>query len=119
MSENFFEVKSPLGKLIVCSTATWENHIKTGHQIMSGNADKVIETLQDPLIVYESNENASRDVYFGISTYTISDKHAAELFTKVIVQNESAFSNVVSAWPQKEIKGGINEGVIKHVKPKL
>jgi len=119
MSENLFEAKSPLGKLVTCSTDRWSNHIEAGHGIMKGNVDNVINAIQDPFIVYESNEYTQRDVYFASSTYNIEGKASAELFTKVIVQNEANFSTVVSAWPQKEIKGNINDEVMKYVKPKL
>jgi|GEM_PF-1367718 len=119
MSKTLFEVKSALGKLVTCSTDTWNNHIKTGHSVMDGNVDKVIDAIQNPFTVYESNDNKQRDVYFAHSMYNINGRPPTELVTKVIVQNEADFSTVVSAWPQREIKGNINEKVMKYVRPKL
>lgn len=100
----------------VCTTASW-NHITDGHKIMEKNEAAIVDALENPLYIYESNQWENRDVYFAKSEKATYGK---KLYTKVVVENNKEKSNeVVTAWPQHDIKGGIEEGGLKHVDSKL
>lgn len=114
-SKNIINIKSPLGYNVICSAHRWNNHVIEGHPMMKNRIDDVKCTIKDPLAVYGSDEWANRSVYFGRSK-------KSTLFTKVIVEDPNEYSEtgaLVSAWPQKEIKGNINEKDLRYVKSKL
>lgn len=117
MSNNLCIVESPIGYKVCVSRNTWENHIITGHKTMENNLEAVIDTIKNPDAIFSSEEwPDKRHVYFSTSksaTYK-------NLYTKVVVNTPDEYNEygeVVSAWPQKDMSGGI-EG-IKYVKPKL
>lgn len=100
--------KDPLGNTITCTTARWNEHILTdsGHTIMGGNEKAVEDTLSNPDSIYQSSQSKSRTVYFkeGARDSTYNDA----LVTKVITERTgNKTRKVVSAWPQKSVKGGI------------
>ena len=119
MTKNVCVAKSPLGYNVCVTEDTWKDHITQGHKIMENNADAIMNAIEDPIAIYGSLEWPNRDVYFGkseIATYKSS------LYTKVIIETPDQYNEygtVVSAWPQKNIDGNINEKELKHVKPKL
>lgn len=119
MGNKIFETTSALGYKVCCYRSNWKNHISSGHPIMVKNIEAVQKAVEKPEEVYQSNEWPQRDVYFGRCTEaTYGDK----LFTKVIVEvsdDPTQTAYVVSAWPQKDIKGNISQGGLKYVKPKL
>jgi len=116
MPEPLLRVETPLGKIVVCTHETWINHIEFGHPVMKGNSENVKETLKNPIVVYGSDQKENRDIYFAKSTY---NNIGNEFYTKVVVENREIDSIVVSAWPQKDVAGGIDEEAIKYVNPKL
>lgn len=102
---------------IICDTVTWTEPIATRHPIMEGNLDAVKETIENPEAIYISSQTPVRNVYFARSTtatYT-------GLYTKVVVtvDDNNKTGSVVSAWPQKAMTGGITQGGIIYVKPRL
>lgn len=119
MSNTIFKTISPLGYKVCCYESDWENHLAAGHEIMVKNIKAVQNAVENPDVVYQSNEWPQRDVYFAKYTgATYGDK----LYTKVIVQTPDINDDsgyIVSAWPQPEIKGNIREGGLKYVKSKL
>lgn len=119
MSDKIFEANSPLGYKVCCFKSDWENHIASGHTIMSSNIEAVQYAVENPDAVYQSNQWPRRDVYFA--RYT-GASYGGKLYTKVIVQTPDIDDDsgyVVSAWPQPDIKGNIDKGGPKYVKPKL
>lgn len=119
MDDKIFETTSALGYKVCCFKSDWEEHIVSGHPIMTNNLAAIQKTIESPDVVYQSNEWPTRDVYFGRYTgATYGDK----LFTKVIVEvpgQPNEIGVVVSAWPQQKIAGNISKGGLKYVKPKL
>ena len=121
MDKPLFTETSPLGYKVACHKSVWEDHIvqQSGHPIMKDNLHAVQETIATPDVVYGSNEWPNRDVYFKqCSTATYGDK----MYTKVIVNTPDVNNDtgsVVTAWPQKNLSGKIDEGNLKYVKPKL
>lgn len=121
MSNYLFIENSPLGYKVVCYKNDWEEHIisPSGHPIMKNNLRAVRETIAKPEVIYSSNQWPNRDVYFKrCSSATYSDK----MYTKVIVEQPyeyTEYARVITSWPQKEVKGNIDEGGLKYVKPKL
>ncbi|NMB07941.1 MAG: hypothetical protein GX981_06115 [Tissierellia bacterium] len=112
-----FTTTDPLKRKVTCSASTWFNHIFKGHVIMEDNIDSVKSTIENPDVIYQSSQSPARDVYFSKTEATYNP-----LLTKVIVEfNKSGESGqVISAWPQKDISGGIEDpGGIKYVKSKL
>lgn len=111
-----FTTTDPLNRKINCSSETWSEHIINGHVIMESNLNSVKNTVENPEVIFQSNQTPIRDVYFSRTESSYSP-----LFTKVVVEfNESSGTGeIVSAWPQKDISGGIDSEVIKYVKIKL
>lgn len=113
MNDTKFAITNYDGCTISCSKSQWDSHIINEHAVMADNADAVKDTLKDPDSVYQSSQNEDREVYFkssSLSTY--------KLKTKVIVQYSPSKKNpaisvgeVVTAFPQKEEKGGIGNVV--------
>lgn len=111
-----FTTTDPLNRKINCSSETWIEHIVDGHIIMTDNLNTVKNTIENPEVIFQSNQTPIRDVYFSRTKSTYSP-----LFTKVVVEfsTSSESGDVISAWPQKDVSGGIDPGVIKYVKIKL
>ena len=107
----------PRGFKITCDSGTWNKHIETGHTIMQGNKNAVKETIENPEVIYQSDQSPVRNVYFS----KVNSSPFPHLYTKVVVEideiNETG--EVVSAWPQKYISGGIVQEGIIYVKSKL
>ena len=97
----------PLGNTITCTTQRWDEHILTDsmHTVMQGNEKAVEDTLSNPDSIYQSAHSESRTVYFkkgADSTYSKT------LITKVVTEEiGNKTRKVVTAWPQKKVKGGI------------
>lgn len=105
------ETIDPLGNTITCSFERWDEHIlgESDHAVMRGNERAVEDTLHNPDSIYQSSQNESRTVYFkkgAVSTYS------SNLTTKVITEETgNKTRKVVSAWPQREVRGGIADVV--------
>lgn len=105
-----FSVINYNGKQVKCSVEQWNNHIASSHQIMKNNVEAVKDTIVKPDIVYESNQNPKREVYFKKSLIpTYKDK----FFTKVIVEYRNNAGEVVTAFPQPTESGGIGNVVYR------
>lgn len=111
MNDTRFSVTNYEGITVSCTNERWDTHIVAGHGMMEGNETAVKDTIKDPDIVFESNQNDNREVYFKQSSFSTYDLH-----TKVIVEYGAGLTNpnnvvgkVVSAWPQKEVRGGIGD----------
>ncbi len=107
----------PRGYTVTCDDETWNKHIVAGHTIMEYNDKAVKETIDNPDVIYRSSQSPIRNVYFAkpsSSTY-------GNLYTKVVVQinDTDKTGEIVSAWPQPSISGGIDQGGVLYVKPKL
>lgn len=104
---NKIETKSILNEEVICSAQAWFGHIVAEHPIMARNLNAVKDTIEKPEVIYTSSQNEQRKIYFkksDFSTYNI--------YTKVVTKSiENNKSEVVSAWPQKEVKGGIGDEI--------
>ena len=107
MGGNRIETKSVLEEDVICSNNTWYGYIVAHHSIMQKNVDAVIDTIKDPDYIYNSSENENRKVYFKKSELSSYDLHT-KVITKSITDNKT---EVVSAWPQKTITGGIGDEI--------
>lgn len=115
MNDTKFAITNYNGCTISCSKSQWDSHIVNGHAIMANNSDAVKDTLKNPDTVYQSTQNENREVYFktsALSTYSLK--------TKVIVEYSPSKKNpdiptgeVVTAFPQKDEKGGVGNVVYK------
>ena len=81
------------GNRITCTHETWMGHISCGHPIMVKNMDAVVDTIQNPEVVYQSSQNPESKVYFKESDTSNTE------------------GEIVSAWPQRVIKGGIGDEI--------
>lgn len=106
---NRIETKDIMNEEVICSNKAWFGHIVENHPIMRSNLDAVTDTIEDPEAIYLSSETDQRKVYFkksDLSTY--------EMYTKVVTKKiEDNKSEIVSAWPQKSIKGGISDEIYR------
>lgn len=114
-----FVAHTPLGYEVAFTEESWNHIVARGHDMMEGNEEAIKDTLTNPNCVFESSEHPeSRHVYFGKSAKA---SYGEKFLTKVIVEVPNEYNNigkVVSAWPQKEVKGGINQGGLCYVKYK-
>lgn len=104
---NIIETKDVFGEEVICSHGAWMGHVLPNHPVMKDNLSAVKDTIESPEAVFESSQNKDRKVYFKeskSSTYNMYTK----VVTKSIGEN---VSEIVSAWPQKEIKGGIGDEI--------
>lgn len=100
---NKIDTQDILGERVICSDATWFGHIVAGHPIMRNNLQAVKNAIEVPEAVYKSSTDENRKVYFKSTSSS-----SYEMYTKVVTQSVSDDkSEIVSAWPQKSIKGGI------------
>ena len=119
MNENLkFKVKTPLKYDVECSEKQWESHIVSGHPMMKGNEQTVIDALENPLAVYRSGSHPKRHAYFG-STENASYGKKVQ-YTKVIVDNaeEKPEYTTITAFPSKKIDGNIDGGELLYVSDK-
>ena len=104
--EQKFSIQDPRGVTISCSEERWEGHIVSGHPIMKNNLNAVVEALSDPDKIFSSIESVDSEIYFKKSE---TPTYGERFYTKVVTTyTGGSTSEVVSAWNQKEIKGGIN-----------
>lgn len=70
-----------------------------------------------PDVIYRNSQSPVRDVYFS----KIATSSFPNLYTKVVVEIDSnnGTGEVISAWPQKDISGGIDSGGVRYVKNEL
>ena len=114
MAETKFSVTSYNGITVSCSKERWDTHIVL-HEIMDRNVEAVKDTIKDPDIVYRSDQNDDREVFYkksALSTYSMN--------TKVIVQYgqgkknpDSIVGEVVTSFPTNKVKGGVSDVVYK------
>ncbi|KXG78306.1 hypothetical protein [Thermotalea metallivorans] len=112
-----FTTTDPRGYIISCSTERFNEHIVSGHVIMRDNLNAIKSTIEEPEVIYKSSQSPIRDVYFS----KVPTSSYPKMYTKVVVQIDDGnmTGEVVSAWPQKDISGGIDSGGIVYVKNKL
>ncbi|CDA90809.1 unknown [Firmicutes bacterium CAG:238] len=120
MSQKTFEAKTPLGYTVSCTDQTWDHIVTHGHLVMEKNVDALRDAVEDLIYIFESCDYPeSRQIFFGrSSTATYGEK----FFTKVVVEMPDEYNEkgeIVSAWPEKKIKGGISIGGLRYVKPRL
>ena len=107
MEDNWiFETTDPLGSKVVLSQTQWQSHLINNHTVMKGNEQAIKEAIEDPEAIFKSNSEPNTEVYFGLST---SATYGQRNFTKVIVDFTTPTGYIISAWPQKDIKGNIEK----------
>lgn len=119
MSEKLkFAVETPLEYNVECSEKQWDSHIISGHPIMIGNEQTVIDALKNPLAVYRSGSHPKRHAYFGTTENASYGKKIP--YTKVIVDNskEKLEYDTITAFPSKKIDGNIDGGELLYVSSK-
>lgn len=104
---NLIETKNILGEDVICSHGAWMGHIVSHHPVMQNNLSAVKDTIESPEAIFVSSQNDDRKVYFKESTSSTYNMYT-KVVTKSIGENKS---EIVSAWPQKEIKGGIGDEI--------
>lgn len=104
MDNVVFTATSPLGHQIICTDRN-KLHI-CEHKIMEQNLKAVENTIINPVAIYKSLDNIKRQVFFSKTPATYSP-----LITKVVVEvnDKDMTGEVVTAFPKKEIGGGIDE----------
>lgn len=119
MSDNIkFTAESPLGYTVECTEEQWDSHIISGHPVMRGNEQTVIDALTKPLAVYKSGSHSKRHAYFGTTENASYGKKV--LYTKVIVDNSEGRLeyDTITAFPSKKIDGNIDGGELLYVSNK-
>lgn len=106
---NLIETTDILGENVICSHGAWLGHILPNHPQMHNNLSAVKDTVESPDAVFTSSQNDDRKVYFKESTSSTYSMYT-KVVTKSIGEN---VSEIVSAWPQKEIKGGIGDEIYR------
>lgn len=104
------QTSSPVGYEVVCSQKRFDEHIKEGHEIMANNLEAIKDTIHAPEIVYKSNQQDNRDVYFKRSSLS-----SYSMYTEVVVelpQKNVAVGEVVTAFPTKKISSVIEQGQV-------
>ena len=100
-----FTATDPRGIQVSCDEARWNGHICSGdHTIMQRNEKAVVETIQNPDLIYTSSQIEESQVYFKVGATSTYDN---ALYTKVIVKISGTSGNVVTAFPVSKVKGGI------------
>jgi hypothetical protein len=77
---------------------------------MRGLEDIMLNTVTDPDIIYGSDEYPERDVYFKLID---SSKNK---YMKVIVKTSGKNGEIITAFPQRGIRGNINKENPRYVK---
>lgn len=104
--KNEISTTDVFGDTVSCSTSQWNSHIVSGHPIMKNNMDAVVDTINSPEAVYQSNTYDSRKIFFKKSSYSTYD--SSRFHTKVVVDYLSQTGGeIVTAFPIQGIKGGI------------
>ena len=104
---NVIETKDILGEEVICSHQSWMGHILNNHPVMRNNLSAVKDTVENPEAIYESNQDSERIVYFKQSSLSSYGGYT-KVVTKNIAENKS---EIVTAWPQRGIKGGIGDEI--------
>ena len=113
MDENLFEVIDKRGIMVICEKSQWQQHIIGGHPEVEDKLEIVKNTIIDPDIIYQSEDDSKRDIYFK----QMDDNNK---YMKVIVELTARnFGEVVTAFPRKGISGNIDITEVKYVKTKL
>lgn len=96
-----------------CSNNQWNNHISALHPEIKDNPDLVINTIKDPVVIYQSQDHYDRDAYF--KEYSLNTGE----YIKVVVEIKNNFGDVITAFPVNDIKGNINKEELRYAKPQL
>lgn len=120
MTVKTFKAKSPLGYVVSCTEESWTHIITHGHDMMQKNDIAIKDAIEDPICIYKSAAYPEqRDVFFGRSkSATYGDKFV----TKVVVDRPNECNDegeIVSAWPQKDISGGLQKDGLRYINRKL
>jgi len=109
MEDNLFEVIDKRGIMVICEKSQWKIHIVGGHPEVEDKLEIIKNTIINPDIIYQSEEDSKRDVYFA--------EIENNKYMKVIVQLTAPnFGEVITAFPRKGIAGNIDTEVVKYVK---
>ena len=112
MDDNIFEVIDVRGIMVVCEKKHWQIHIIGGHPEVEDKLEMVKKAIIEPDIIYQSENEPKRDVYFR--------EIEGGKCMKVIVEISAAnFGEVVTAFLRKGITGNIDTEIVKYVKTKL
>lgn len=104
--EKDFYAADPRGYKITLSSARYTTHIigESGHTDVLPK--DIMRSIEDPVRIYQSSGWPSRDVYFAKS----SSKYP-KLYVKTVaeIDEDERSGEVVTAFLQKKIGGGIDE----------
>ena len=64
MSENIFEIKTPLGFLVRCSRSYWEFIVSQKHPVLRGHEADVIEALTNPDEIRKSRKDGEVFLFY-------------------------------------------------------
>jgi hypothetical protein len=112
-----FEASDPRKYKVSLSKAQYYNHVidESGHTEFT--TEELRKCISCPEVIYQSSTHDNRDVYFSKTCSTYPKLY---LTAAVEIDNHLEHTaHVVTAHLTKHIKGGIVEGEIKYVKPKL
>ena len=109
MSDNLFEVIDKRGIMVICEKAQWEIHITGGHPEVEDKLEIVKTTITDRDIIYQSEDDPKRDVYFA----EIENNKYMKVIVELTAPN---FGEVITAFPRKDISGNIDKTEVKYVK---
>lgn len=106
-----FEATSPLGYTVQCRESDWAHIIK--HGAMAGNEKAVIETIEDPLVIFPSKSHQNdRFVYYGDPTATYKTEYTAV----VVEQRNDEFYVTKTAYPAKKFGNNTQGGDVLYVR---
>lgn len=118
MCQTKFAINDYDNRTVSCTTLQWDRHIVSSHTIMANNVEAVKDTIKNPDIVLNSEQNENREELYKISASQTYDK--SRLSTKVIVEYQSGKRNpgitvgsVVTAFPVPTDR--INKGGMRNV----
>nr|DAK83831.1 MAG TPA: nuclease [Caudoviricetes sp.] len=109
---NIFEATDRCGIRIYCTKDQWDNHVALNHEIMAENIDAIVETIQDPDVIYPSHDTNppldDRRIYTKeskIATYYPKIK-----YTHVIATICGGSGEVITAYPNNSKTSGAGGG---------
>lgn len=94
----YFQVISKLGRTIRTTNQYWNKIITIKHPIMTGQEEKVIETLKKPLVIRKSEKDANVCLYY---------RKYIRRYICAVVRHENGTGYLISAYPVDKIKKGV------------
>lgn len=95
--EEYFTVKSKLGKTIRTSLSYWHKIVTFKHPVMRGKQTVVKQTLADPDIVKESQRDESVCLYY---------RKFRNRYVCVVIRHENGTGFIISTYPVDKVKYG-------------